>query len=178
MSSRPRSRECNVNRRREFAVFEVSWLAARARRRHPRDDLYVAFMKRILIVEDNEDLAGLFTMALDHVNYVIQTLHSAEGIVDEVERFGPDLILMDLRMPGVSGVEAAQELRKHDTTRATRIILISANARVGEIARALGVPYLAKPFDLAEFRGVVAAALERAGSQHDREMHIGGRLPG
>ena len=133
-------------------------------------------MKRLLIVEDNEDLAGLFTMALDHVNYVIQVLHSAEGIVDEVERFRPDLILMDLRMPGVSGVEAVEALRRNAPTEGVRVILISANARVGEIARELGVPYLTKPFDLAEFRSVVAAAIERAGNAHGREMHIGGRL--
>lgn len=134
-------------------------------------------MKRLLIVEDNEDLAGLFTMALDHVNYVIQVLHSAEGIVDEVERFRPDLILMDLRMPGVSGVEAVKALRGNPATEAVRIILISANARVGEIALALRVPYLAKPFDLAEFRSAVAASLERSDDSYGREMHIGGRLP-
>ena len=131
-------------------------------------------MKRILICEDNEDLAGLFTMALDNARYHIQVLHSAEGIVDEVERFRPDVILMDLRMPGVNGAEAIEALRANAATAGVQVILVSANAHVAAVARQLRVPYLAKPFDLAEFRIKVAEAVERSGRSYTRELGLGG----
>lgn len=115
-------------------------------------------MKRVLICEDNPDLTLLIKMALGLERYEVDALASMRGLIDKVIGFDPDVILMDLRMPDIGGEEAVRMLRGDARTEGKRVILLSANARVGAIATELGLPYLHKPFAIKELRRVVAAA--------------------
>ena len=116
-------------------------------------------MKRVLICEDNPVTAKLFDAALRKFGLELTILPDADDIVAEVVARRPDLVLMDLRLPGIGGREAIAALRGDARTAAVRIVLHSANANVVEIAEELGVASVGKPFDLASFRRVVLAAV-------------------
>ena len=111
-----------------------------------------ADMKRILICKDNAMTAQLFRAALKTGPYVIHVLESATSIIEDTVAFSPDLILMDLRIPGVSGEQAIQLLRADDNTKAIPILLHSANAQIETIAEELGVGFVGKPFSIKQFR--------------------------
>ncbi len=115
-------------------------------------------MKRILICEDSAVNAELFVAALRRGPYEIHAIKSANSIVDDVVAFTPDLVLMDLRIPGVGGEEAVRLLRADERTTETPILLHSANVDIAAIAERLGVGYVDKPFGLVEFRARVAEA--------------------
>ena len=113
-------------------------------------------MTRILVCEDNDLTAKLFIAALRHRPYELKVVTTADAIVDEAVAYGPGLILMDLRLPGIGGREAIGRLRADGRTADIPIVLHSANAAVDEIAAELGVGYVGKPFTLTDFRECVA----------------------
>ena len=117
--------------------------------------------RRILICEDNNDLVMLMRLALKLEEYQVESLTSMETVVEKTREFRPHLILMDLRMPNISGKEAVELLRQHRDTAAIPTVLVSANAQVGEIAEELGLPYLVKPFHIKELRQMVGAQLKQ-----------------
>ncbi len=116
-------------------------------------------MKKILICEDDPITAELFAAALSRLPYQLKMVENANAIVADAAGFAPDLILMDLRMPGVCGPEAIGHLRADERTRRTPIILHSANVGIETIAGELGVGYIGKPFSLVDFRSRIAETL-------------------
>ncbi len=116
-------------------------------------------MKRVLVCEDNPDLTMLITMALGLDNYRVESLASMRGVVEEVVRFDPDVILMDLRMPDIDGERAVEMLRGDARTADKRVILLSANVEVEHIAAKLDLPYLNKPFEVKALRRLVEGAV-------------------
>ena len=113
-------------------------------------------MTRILVCEDNDLTAKLFIAALRRRPYELKVVTTADQIIETTVAYAPGLILMDLRLPGVSGREAIRSLRADPRTAQVPILLHSANAAVDEIAAELGVGYVAKPFSLEDFRERVA----------------------
>jgi len=69
-------------------------------------------MARIYLVEDDRNLANLTKVALVKKGYEVVVFHEALKAIEEIKKRKPDLILMDVMMPGVSGAEAVKELRK------------------------------------------------------------------
>lgn len=117
----------------------------------------------LLVVEDNADMRGYIASVLQRVGYRVCTArHGAEGI-EMAQRCLPQLIVTDLMMPLISGLELIQSIRQHETLRGTPIILLTAKA--DEESRIEGTEqgadaYLAKPFNdrelLAEVRNLLA----------------------
>ena len=113
-------------------------------------------MKKVLICEDNDDLSTLLRIALERDGYCVDTVEDMDRFLFDAVVFEPDLILMDLRMPKVSGEEAVATLRADERTAHIPVVLVSANREIGAIAKRLDVPYLSKPFQLRDLRDVVA----------------------
>ena len=106
-------------------------------------------MKKILIVEDVEFNRDLVVQLLED-DYVILTAADGEAGVELAERERPDLILMDLSLPGVDGWEATRRIKANEALRNIPIIALKAHAMRGdaEKARACGCnDYLSKPID-------------------------------
>lgn len=106
-------------------------------------------MKKILIVEDVEFNRDLVVQLLED-DYVILTAADGEAGVELAERERPDLILMDLSLPGVDGWEATRRIKANEALRNIPIIALTAHAMRGdaEKARACGCnDYLSKPID-------------------------------
>ena len=106
-------------------------------------------MKRILIVEDVEYNHNLLVQLLEDEYEILTAADGATGI-EVAARHRPDLILMDLSLPGVDGWEATRRLKARPETQATPVIALTAHAMQGdeERARACGCDdYLTKPID-------------------------------
>ena len=116
--------------------------------------------RRILVIDD--DLAILATVSdiLYDEGYQVQTaMNGAEGLV-ALEQFGPELILLDMRMPVLDGWGFANALRERGVT--IPIVVMTATQDARRWAREIGAAHvLAKPFDLMELLNVVELAAVR-----------------
>ena len=123
--------------------------------------------KRILIVEDNELNMKLLRDVLDAYGYVTITTAEGAASLDLARENRPDLILMDLQLPDISGFDAVRQLKDHEETRLIPVIAVTAFAMIGDEHKALTCgcdAYLAKPILLRDFLNLV-------------EKFIGGAAP-
>lgn len=117
---------------------------------------------RILIVEDEEKLAGLLRDYLAQEGFEVSMLHRGDEVEDWVGAHGADLILLDLMLPGKSGLDVCKALRAAGAD----LSIIMVTARVDEIDRLLGLElgaddYICKPFSPREVVARVKAVLRR-----------------
>ena len=116
----------------------------------------------ILIVEDNLLNMELATDALEHVGFTVRQAATAEIGLAEALRLPPDLILMDIALPGMDGVTVTHQLRQHPQTRSVPIVFLTSHAMRGDQDRALaagGTLYLTKPLDTRTLAGTLRAVL-------------------
>jgi two-component system cell cycle response regulator DivK len=121
-------------------------------------------MARILIVEDNPDNMFLTEMLLQSAGQPVLSAVDAEAGLTLARDQRPDLILMDIQLPGMDGLEATALLKADEATRAIPVIALTALAMKGDEARirAAGCDgYIAKPMGVQEFLTTVAARLVR-----------------
>jgi CheY-like chemotaxis protein len=108
-------------------------------------------LKRILFVEDDPDVQTVVSLSLSGLGgFVVEVCGSAREALQAAPSFGPDLILLDVMMPGTDGIGAFHALREIPETAATPVVFITARARPDEVARyqALGsLGVITKPFD-------------------------------
>jgi CheY-like chemotaxis protein len=126
-------------------------------------------MARILIIEDNPDNMKLFTAILGHGGHEITGLYSGEGLLEALDNVKPDLVLMDIQLPGRDGFELLAEIRKSPWA-AVRVLALTAHAMTGdrEKAKKAGFDdYITKPIDIASFSTDITRAL--AGQPLDRQ---------
>jgi len=114
--------------------------------------------ERILVVEDNEKNMKLFRDVLNATGY--RTLEATTGgeAVQLATEQAPDLVLMDIQMPGVDGVEALRRLRADERTAAIPVLAVTAQAMQGDRERFLAEGfdgYLSKPVNVRELIGSV-----------------------
>ena len=117
-------------------------------------------MTRILIVEDEHAVAEVLEEFLDTLGFQTETVVDGQQAVDRAHQAPPDLIIMDLMMPRLTGGEAARLLKMHPETAEIPILAISSVDDVQELADVLAVDaVLSKPFDLAELETRVTTLL-------------------
>ena len=107
--------------------------------------------QRVLIVEDHPDNRTLAAKVLRRAGFAIAETDRAEGLADLVAGERPDLILMDIELPGQSGFEAVQKLKANAATAAIPIIALTAYAMDDDRERCLRAgcsDYLSKPLDI------------------------------
>jgi two-component system, cell cycle response regulator DivK len=112
----------------------------------------------ILIVEDNEKNMKLFRDILGARGYRTLEAASGERAVELARSHGPDLVLMDIQLPGIDGVEALARLRADDRTARVPVLALTAQAMEGDHERFLAAgfdAYVSKPVDIAELIATV-----------------------
>jgi CheY-like chemotaxis protein len=120
--------------------------------------------ERILIVEDHPVNARLFTAVLEAGGYQICCATDADAALAALSSFQPQLILMDLNLPGMDGIELTRQLRADERTRNLVIVAVTAHAMRGdeEKARAAGCNgYISKPINALTFSATVGGYLRR-----------------
>ena len=123
--------------------------------------------RRILVVDDEPDITGLVAYHLARAGYRVSTATNGKDALKSAREERPDVVVLDLMLPGVSGYEVLQELRKRKETSEVGIILLTA--RREEVDRIKGLSlgaddYLTKPFSPQELTLRVAAVLRRLAS--------------
>ena len=112
----------------------------------------------MLIVEDNELNLRLLTDILEYHGYTILTTRLGEPALELARQHRPDLILMDIQLPDISGMEAARRLKDDDQTNTIPIIAVTAFAMSGDEVQILASGcdgYLSKPFRIGELLTLV-----------------------
>lgn len=123
-------------------------------------------MPRVLVVEDNPVNLELVTALLEEAGCTILTAETAGAALQLVASERPDLILMDVQLPGMTGYEATRRLKADPATAAIPVIAITAQAMRGEeaTARAAGCDaYLTKPLETQAFRELLRRFVGDAG---------------
>ena len=121
--------------------------------------------ERILVVDDEVDIATVLQINLEAEGFEVAMAHDPRQALAEAQTFRPDLVLLDVNMPGMDGLEVTRALRTDALTASTSIILLTAKASVDDrlVGLASGADdYITKPFELDELLSRVRAALRRA----------------
>lgn len=112
---------------------------------------YVDMKRKILVIDDNPHILEAIQFALDTEGFKVKTLERSEGVEQEIQRFHPDLLLLDLLLSGRNGEEITRLLKKNSQTKKLPIIIISAHPTAQRIAHAAGADgFIAKPFNVNE----------------------------
>ena len=122
-------------------------------------------MARILVVEDSLDIAELITHYLERADHVVDRLVSGAEVMARVRMAPPDLVILDLMLPGMDGLLVCQALRRDKATAAIPIIMLTARGEESDRIRGLELgadDYVTKPFSPKELVARVGAMLRRA----------------
>ena len=120
-------------------------------------------VSHILVAEDQADIRDLIVLNLQHAGYAVTAVADGRAALDSQAERASDLLVLDLMMPGLDGLEVCKALRARG--RATPILMLTAKST--ELDRVLGLElgaddYLTKPFSMAELLARVKALLRRA----------------
>jgi CheY-like chemotaxis protein len=118
----------------------------------------------ILVADDDPDILSIVSMSLETQGYTVHKATNGREAVDLAREHHPDLILMDMMMPVVSGYEAVGELKADASTKDIVIVGLSAKAMATDMERATdaGIDgYITKPFRIAQVLSVVESYLTK-----------------
>jgi two-component system OmpR family response regulator len=118
--------------------------------------------RKILIVEDDPDIAQLISMHVTEAGYTVLRAGYGEQGLEEFERSRPDLVVLDIMLPGIDGLEVCKRIRRQDE----RIPVLMLTAKSTELDRVLGLElgaddYLTKPFSVVELMARIKALFRR-----------------
>ena len=124
---------------------------------------------RIVVVEDEPDIATILETSLRQEGFGVTVAHDGQQAIDAIDRDAPDLVLLDLLLPDMSGLDVLKALRRSERNDGVRVIVLTAKA--GEFDRILGLElgaddYVTKPFSLRELVLRVRAVLQRGVPEH------------
>ena len=121
-------------------------------------------MSRILVVEDETDIAELISLYLTRAGHAVETIASGSAAVPAAKATSPDLIVLDLMLPGMDGLLVCQALRADPATAAVPIIMLTARGEESERIAGLELgadDYVTKPFSPRELTARVGALIRR-----------------
>jgi len=121
--------------------------------------------KKVLIADDEENIVTALEFLLQRRGYETRVAKNGDDALSEVERFAPDLVLLDVMMPRKSGYEVCQRMRARPEWRHIKIIMLSAKGRDVEVSKGVSLGadlYITKPFSntelVAKIDGLLAGA--------------------
>jgi len=124
-------------------------------------------MTKILVAEDERDIRELIGFTLRFAGYEVVLANNGQEAVEKAPGEQPDLILLDVRMPKMTGYEACRELKNDPQTEGIPVVFLSAKGQEGEIEEGLAsgaLEYIVKPFAPDDLTRQVEEILERTGA--------------
>ena len=119
--------------------------------------------KEILIVDDEPDIVVPVQFLMEQQGYHVTTANRGEDALDLICRHKPDLVLLDIMLPGIDGYEVCEIVRLNPDCRNVKIVFFTAKGRETEIAKGLALgadAYITKPYSNAELAAKVKELLE------------------
>ena len=136
--------------------------------------------EKVLIVDDEEHIVELLQFNLINAGYKVITANNGLDALKKVKEHKPDLLLLDLMLPGMDGLDVCKEIKRNKETSKTSIIMLTAKSE--ELDKILGLElgaddYITKPFSIRELLARVKAVLRRSNSDEiSEEIYELGRL--
>jgi len=117
------------------------------------------------IIEDDYDLSNIFEKALQAAEFETQVFRRGDTAYEALSTVSPDVVVLDLHLPFVEGIEILERIRTAAHLKKTRIIIVSADDRLAETLREKADLVLIKPVEFGQLRGL-SARLRHAGYQN------------
>jgi two-component system, OmpR family, alkaline phosphatase synthesis response regulator PhoP len=122
--------------------------------------------KKVLIADDEPNIVAALEYLLDRSGYEVRVAASGEEALRQVEGFAPDLVLLDVMMPKISGYDVCQRIRERAEWAGIKIVMLSARGREAEVSKGLSLGadlYVTKPFSNAELVARIGELLGEGG---------------
>jgi len=122
-------------------------------------------MARILLVEDEANLRASLGFIFEREGFAVVAVATGEEAIEQARRAAPDVVVLDINLPGIDGFETCERLRRDPRTRGTRIIMVSARAGADDVVHGFETradDYVTKPFHPKVLLARVQALLRRA----------------
>ncbi len=119
--------------------------------------------KKILIVDDEPNIIVPLEFLMEQNNYDVRVAANGEQALEVVSVYDPDLILLDIMLPGIDGYEVCQKIRGNPKFKHAKIIFLSAMARSIDVAKGMDLTadeYITKPFSTADVVEKIRVLLE------------------
>ena len=121
--------------------------------------------EKILIVDDERDILELITYNLEREGYRVESVTSGEEALIRALKFLPDLIVLDLMLPGLDGIEVCRRLKRNDATKQIPVLMLTAKSEDSDIVTGLEIgadDYVTKPFSPKVLVARIRTALRRS----------------
>lgn len=123
-------------------------------------------MPRVLIVDDEPDLLNVLSEELPRRGYEVDTVINGEDAIERIKQSPPDLVLLDIRMPGMGGLATLKQIRQTNPGIGVIVVTAVSDKRIAEEALNLGAhDYLTKPVDFLHLEMVMSAKLIASGAR-------------
>ena len=126
--------------------------------------------KRVFIADDEPEVVDLVQMVLEMAGYAVSSAGDGEAALAAIRAELPDVVLLDVRMPKMTGLKVLEHLQADPNTASIPVIMLSVVTTYPEVRQALqqgSVAYLAKPFELKEMARLVSRILAMDGKQRE-----------
>lgn len=131
--------------------------------------------KSVLVVEDEVDIAELIRYNLELADYQVSLATTGEEGWQLIQEKSPDLVLLDLMLPKLSGLEVCEKLKEHPQLKSIPVIMVTAKGEEHDVVRGLELgadDYVTKPFSPKVLTARVGAVLRRQGQEAPDEMGV------
>jgi DNA-binding response OmpR family regulator len=118
----------------------------------------------VVVADDDDDIRDLVELKLTQSGYQVRACANGVDALEEIRRDPPDLAVLDVMMPGLSGIDVLREIRSDDALREVRVVLLTARSRDTDVDMGFTTgadDYLIKPFSPRELVHRVAALVAR-----------------
>ena len=125
-------------------------------------------MANILVAEDERDIRELINFTLSFAGHTVTQAENGEKAVELAQEIQPDLIMMDVRMPKMTGYEACRQMKQMDDIKDIPVVFLSAKGQDEEVQTGIdagAIAYILKPFAPDELTQQITEILQRIGVQ-------------
>lgn len=119
--------------------------------------------KTVLIADDEPNIVISLEFLLEQAGYQVMVAHDGQEALDAIKRQAPDLVLLDVMLPRLSGFDVCQKIRENPDWQGMRVVMLTAKGREVEVSKGLALgadAYITKPFSTQELLAEIAAQLE------------------
>jgi two-component system, OmpR family, alkaline phosphatase synthesis response regulator PhoP len=129
--------------------------------------------KKILVVDDEKDIVELIAYNLEQDGFSVSRAYDGQTAWNALKTGKPDLVVLDLMLPGIHGFELCKLIRRHGETEKLPVIMLTAKS--DHVDKILGLElgaddYITKPFSIRELIARIRAVLRRSEGRHDRDL--------
>lgn len=116
--------------------------------------------KTVMVFDDDPDTLALCTIVLENKGYNVHTRDNSNDVINYIDQYKPDVILMDNCIPGLGGIKATQQIKQHLQYGKIPVIYFSANNNIDLLAQEAGAEkYICKPFNINNLEQIIEEAL-------------------